>query len=272
MTTYLPQFIPGRADLAFTMKQAATLEPKETWQREPTGRRDKTGKPIWKPRPVIRWEWGDSQQKAFDNIKRAITRNATFGGRDDVQYHLTTDASKTGIGGVLFQLLDTPPGVIANARNKKDMRVIMFMSRRLEPAETRYTNTEREALAIVRFLSEVKWLVHGSPYPIKVYTDHSALTTLLKQDDAHGRLGNWQVKLSEYDIEYVHIPGCQNQVADGLSRMPLRFFGELGDRNEEEEGIARGQGCCYSPRPWGREQGVERLAVVPIASEEGIDG
>ena len=207
MTTYLRQFIPRRADLALTMKRAATLEPKETWQWESTGRRDKTGKPIWKPRPVIYWDWGESQQKAFEDIKRAIMANATFSGRDDVQYHLTTDASKTGIGGVLFQLLDIPGGTIANARNRRNMRLVMFMSRRLEPAETRYTNTEREALAIVRFLGEVKWLMHGSPYPIKFYTDHSTLTTLLKQDDAHGRLGGWQVKLLEYDIEYLHIPG-----------------------------------------------------------------
>ena len=159
-----------------------------------------------------------------------------------MQYHLTTDTLKTGIGGVLFQLLDTPPGVIANVRNKKNMRIFIFMSWRLEPAARRYTNTEREALAIERFLGEVKWLVHGTPYLIMVYTDYSALTTLLKPDDAYGRLGNWQLKLSEYDIQYVYIPGCQNPVADGLSRMLSRFFGGQGDQNKEEVGIARDQG------------------------------
>ena len=119
MMSYMRQFIHSQADLALSMKRAATLEPKETWQCEPTGRHDKTGKRIWKPHPVIRWEWGDYQQKSIDDIKCAITINATFGGRDDVQYHLTTDTLKTGIGGVLFQLLDSPPGVIAIARNKK---------------------------------------------------------------------------------------------------------------------------------------------------------
>ena len=54
MTTYLWQFIPGRADLALTMKCAATLDPKEMWQRESTGRHGKTRKRIWKPQPVIR--------------------------------------------------------------------------------------------------------------------------------------------------------------------------------------------------------------------------
>ena len=153
MTTYLRRFIPGRADLAIVMKQAATLESMESWQREPTGRRDKTGKPIWKPRRVIEWEWGDAQERAFAAIKDAIVNNATFGGKDDLQYHLMTDASKTGIGGVLSQLPDCPSGTIVNARNRAGMRIILFISRRLEPAETRYSNTEREALAIVRCLA-----------------------------------------------------------------------------------------------------------------------
>ena len=194
---------------------------------------------------MIKWEWGDAQERAFAAIKDAIVNNATFGGKDDLQYHLMTDASKTGIGGVLSQLPDCPSGTIVNARNRAGMRIILFISRRLEPAETRYSNTEREALAIVRCLAEVKWLVHGSPYPVKVYTDHLALTTLLRQDDAHGRLGKWQVKLSEYDLEYVHIPGSQNNVADGLSRMPARYFrgeeGRGGDEKRDEEEVGIGE-------------------------------
>ena len=80
---------------------------------------------------------------------------------------------------------------------------------------------------------------------MKVYTDHSALTTLLRQDDAHGRLGKWQVKLSEYDLEYVHIPGSQNNVEDGLSRMPARYFrgeeGRGGDEKRDEEEVGIGE-------------------------------
>lgn len=49
---------------------------------------------------------------AFDGIKKAVLVNACAGGQDDVQYHLCTDASKTGAGGVLFQLSMEPPGTI----------------------------------------------------------------------------------------------------------------------------------------------------------------
>ncbi len=65
----------------------------------------------------------------------------------------------------------------------------MFMSFRLEDAETRYDTIEREALAIVRCLAEVRWLVTGSEYPTKLYTNHSALESIFTQgSDANERI------------------------------------------------------------------------------------
>ena len=238
LTTYLRQFIPGRSDRALAMQSAATLEPYDEWVRQETGRYDKNGKPIRKPRRVIKWEWGERQQQAFDELKAAILNNAIFGGSEHLQYHLATDASKTGIGGVLFQLPECEPGTIAAPRNRDRMRIIMFISKRLEPAETRYSTTEQEALAVVRCLAEVRWLVLGAQYPTKVYTDHSALISVLRHDDAHGRIGKWQMKLSEYDVEYVHVPGTQNVIADGMSRLPARYFKKGDPRLEtEREGV-----------------------------------
>ena len=147
-----------------------------------------------------------------------------YGGSDHRQYHLATDASKTGMGGVLFQLIDCEPGTRVTTLNRKNMRIVMFISLRLEGAEPRYSTTKQEALAVWRCLKEVSWLVQGSAHPVLVYTDHSALIRLLKGDDAHGKIARWQQKQSEFDVEYVHIPGSQNVIADGLSRMPTRFF------------------------------------------------
>jgi len=51
--------------------------------------------------------------------------------------------------------------------------------------------------------------------------DHSAHISLLKKDDAHGRIVRWQVTLSEYNVKYFHMTGRQNALADGLSRMKV---------------------------------------------------
>ncbi len=76
----------------------------------------------------------------------------------------------------------------------------MFMSFRLEDTETRYNITEREALAVVRCLAELRWLVTGSEYPTKLYTDHSALECIFTQElDAHWRIARWMHILTEYN-------------------------------------------------------------------------
>ena len=69
-----------------------------------------------------------------------------------------TDASKTQLGAVISQ-------------NNKP---IAFYSRKLSPAQTRYTTTEQELLAIVETLKEFRNILLGQQ--IKVYTDHQNLT------------------------------------------------------------------------------------------------
>ena len=205
LTTYLQRFIPGRCDQSVIVKSAATYEPYDEWSQYNSGRNDKNGKPTRCPRRVIKWEWGEKHQEAFEKLKRAIVDNLVSGGSEHLQYHLATDASKTGIGGVLFHLVDCEPGTVANAANRLSMRVVMFIAKRLSDAETWYTTTEQEVLAVVRCLAEVRWLVLGARFPTKVYIDHLPLIT--QHDDAHARIGKWQVKLAEYDLQYVQVTG-----------------------------------------------------------------
>lgn len=113
-----------------------------------------------------------------------------MGGADPVvQYHLATDASKWYLGDVLFQLVDALSGTEATHSYKEHIHIIIFMSFRLEDVETKYDTTEKEALAVVRCLAKVRWLVTGSEYPTKLYTDHSALESIFIQgSDAHGKI------------------------------------------------------------------------------------
>jgi len=78
-------------------------------------------------------------------------------------------------------------------------------------------------------------LILGSPFPTKIYTDHQALLGLLRKDDAHGRIVRWQVRLAEYDVEYIHIPGKENVLANGLSRMRFEKVGDEGGEVEVVE-------------------------------------
>ena len=73
-------------------------------------------------------------------------------------FSIHTDASDLQLGAVISQ----------------NGKAIAFYSRKLNPAQTRSTTTEKELLAIVETLREFKNILLRQK--IKVYTDHKHLT------------------------------------------------------------------------------------------------
>ena len=126
---------------------------------------------------------------------------------------------------MLFQLRDVPPGTVMTRKLFEKGYIVMFISQRLSDTEQKYQNTEREALAVLRGLEEARWLIVGSKFPVMVYTDHAALLSVLKESTKkvggtyQGRISSWLMRLAEYDIQYHHISGSSNGLADGLSRI-----------------------------------------------------
>lgn len=205
LTPFLRRFIPGRAEHARILKDCMVEQ-----VTEENGKRETRHFFVW----------GERQQHSFDHIRQAILRNTIYSVDPDLQIHVAADASMTGMGAVVFQLAGSPPNTRVTPTNRKHMQVIAYISIQFTPAESRYSNSEREALAIVKALKEVRAQVVGSKFPIIVYTDHSALTTLLLGDDTRGKIANWQNQLAEYDVRIVHVPAREMQLADGLSRLP----------------------------------------------------
>lgn len=66
---------------------------------------------------VVGFEWGSDQQRSFEHMKCSIILNAMYSGDERKQYHLSTNASKRGLGGVLFQFANEPPGTTASPKN-----------------------------------------------------------------------------------------------------------------------------------------------------------
>ena len=79
-------------------------------------------------------------------MKKIISRETLLAYPNfDEEFHIHTDASHTQLGAVISQ-------------NKKP---IAFYSRKLSDAQTRYTTTERELLAIVETLKEFRNILLG---------------------------------------------------------------------------------------------------------------
>lgn len=222
LTPFLRRFIPGRAELVRILKYGV--------EGQSDGIKKKGLKGEYKPEREEEFKWDREKEVAFQAIKQAIANNAMASPDPGAQYHLAVDASKQGIGRVLFQLDGISAGTeaLSNAAFREAERIVMFISFRLSDAESRYSNSEREASAVIRCLAEVRWMVIASPHPVILYTDHEALKTLLTcaDNDAHGRIAKWQERLGEYDIKLLHRSAKTHfiGIADGLSRLPTRLL------------------------------------------------
>ncbi|GFX44028.1 retrovirus-related Pol polyprotein from transposon 17.6 [Trichonephila clavipes] len=151
-----------------------------------------------------KFNWSTEAQDAFNKLKRALTEAPVLQLPNfQEQFNLFTDASGVGIGAVLSQ----------------NHRPIAFASRTLSKAERNYTVTERECLAVIWGLNKFK--TYFGSLPVKVITDHVALTKLTDGKNLSSRMIRWALKLSEFNIEWEHRSGVQNVVADVLSRNPV---------------------------------------------------
>ncbi|GJZ06467.1 reverse transcriptase domain-containing protein [Tanacetum coccineum] len=84
-------------------------------------------------------------------------------------------------------------------------------------AQTHYTTTEKELLAVVYAFEKFRpYLVLSKTI---VYTDHSALKYLLSKQDAKPRLLRWILLLQEFDVIIRDKKGAENLAADHLSRL-----------------------------------------------------
>ena len=89
------------------------------------------------------YAWESQQQEAFEAIKPVITKAPVLAYFDkNKKHYIQTDASKKGLGAVLLQ----------------DGQPVVYVSRSLTPAETQYSNIERELLAVVFALERLSSL------------------------------------------------------------------------------------------------------------------
>ncbi len=104
-------------------------------------------------------------------------------------------------------------------------RPVLFLSRDLTDAETRYWATELEAGALVWALTKLPQFFDDGDFT--VITDHTALKSAL-QNKTNGRrsarLNEWALYLSTFQprMKIVHRAGKSHGNADGLSRLPTR--------------------------------------------------
>ena len=184
MVTYCAKFIPNFSDITKPLRE---LTKKDT-----------------------PFQWKEEHDRALQKVKELLTSDTVMAYFDkDKQTELTTDASPWGLSAILSQ--HTP--------GQDDRRIVVYVSRSLTPVEQRYSQTEREALAIVWAVERLHTYLYGEHFTL--YTDCKPVELILNNPKSRppARIERWNLRLQEYHFSAVHTKG-QNNPSDFLSRHP----------------------------------------------------
>jgi hypothetical protein len=141
----------------------------------------------------------------FDCLKASLMSTPMLAYPDfSLPFTIQSDASDVAIGAVIGQ----------HVLGK--FRPIMYASRHLTGAETRYSTTERKLLAVVWAAKKFSPYIYGQH--VTIVTDHQPLATMKSLKEPTGRIGRLLWKPQEQDCSIVYQPGSSNVTADLLSR------------------------------------------------------
>ena len=159
----------------------------------------------------VHFRWEQHHQAALDRIKKELCSAPILSYYDpdpETATILQCDASQKGLGAWIRQI----------DSNGKD-RIVAMASRSLTDTESRYSNIERECLAVMFGLEKFEYYLLGRHTLVE--TDHSPVEQIFKKNiaEAPARLQRLLLRCMEFDIEVRYRRGETIPVADALSRV-----------------------------------------------------
>lgn len=157
------------------------------------------------------WNWTTEHQKTFEFLKNQLT-NADHLAYFDVnkETHIHVDAGPYGLGAILSQ-----------QTTNNNVEIIAYGSRSLTSTEQRYSQIEREMLAISWALQHFHLYLFGTHFVL--HTDHKPLVNILTNPRSlsNARIERMCLKIQQYSYTIKHQKGVENP-ADYLSRYPVQ--------------------------------------------------
>jgi len=143
--------------------------------------------------------------KLCQHIRKAATTLNNFDDTEDAD--LYTDASGYGLGAILLQ----------------KGHITAIASRKLTPAETRYSATDREHLSLVFAAQRFRIFLHRTSGETRVWNDHAA-NIHRNQERMSPRQTRWNTVIGQWIPTIRHVRGAENP-ADYASRWLLPDLG-----------------------------------------------
>uniref|UniRef100_A0A2N9FQA7 Uncharacterized protein n=1 Tax=Fagus sylvatica TaxID=28930 RepID=A0A2N9FQA7_FAGSY len=134
------------------------------------------------------FEWTDECQQAFEELKKYLTEPPLL--------------SPSKQGEELYLYLAVSPTAVSSALIREEERrqlPVYYTSRALRGAEERYPPMEKLPFALVTAARKLR--PYFQAHTIVLLTNHP-LRKAMSKPDAAGRLIQWSIELSEFDIDY----------------------------------------------------------------------
>lgn len=138
--------------------------------------------------------WSETCENSFNALKKSLGKAATLViPNAETKYVLHTDASEVGMDDCLATITDD--GV---------KRPVLFLSRKLQPAETRYPVVKKDLLAVVYALKKLrKYLLD---YKFVIFCDNTAVCYLFNKNEPSQRLQRWIMCTQEITFVIKQLP------------------------------------------------------------------
>ncbi|XP_017467975.1 PREDICTED: uncharacterized protein LOC108360273 isoform X2 [Rhagoletis zephyria] len=169
-----------------------------------------------------KFTWGPAQQNSFKKLKvllSDIPKLSYFNPKHKTR--LIADASPVALGAVLVQF--NPSG---------DPQIISYSSKSLLDVEKRYSQTEKESLALVWVVERFFYYLAGLEF--ELVTDHKPLEAIFKPtSNPPARIERWLLRLQSYKFKVIYRSGKEN-IADSVSRLcKIESTGNFDDNGEQ---------------------------------------
>ena len=199
--------------------------------------------------------WVEAATTAFHTIKQVLA-DATLlvHPKPLAPTCIMTDASEYAVGAVLQQYIDD------------GWQPIAYFSKKLRPAETRYSTFDRELLAVYLSIKHFRYFVEGREF--FVLSDHKPLMYALAvhTDKYTPRQTRHLDFISQFTTDIRHVKGNDNSVADALSRAPVNAL-QGPDIAVDFDAMARAQATDPELRALQSSSSSSlQLATVPHSS------
>ena len=142
--------------------------------------------------------WTQAHQKAFELVKKRLTQSPVMSYFDTTKRSMViVDTSPVGISAILAQ----------RQKVSQQYKMIAYASRSLTLSNKRYSQTDKEGLALVWEVEHYRSFLLGAEFDI--ITDHKALEAIYNNPRSKppARIERWMLRLQPYNFRVIYKKG-----------------------------------------------------------------